>query len=305
MNLNAAVEPSVAAEANRIYVFECAPFHLLPEHAHPVRVVAFALELAAWIWLLRALSRGGDAPQMRLARVVAAGLAIGALGIVARAATWQNDDLAARVMRYYWFRLGDGLLPLGTAWAAAAWLGLQPGKTPRSLPTLAAAGLTASILLGISIYRVAVPYARSEDQLSDPNGWRRACEWIRDNTPADAVVLVPPESQTLHWRAERVEVVTEKDLPHDAAGLVAWKERVFHARTAYFWTSTKRASIVKGSEADLLKAVAERYGAKWIVYADDGLPLPIAFSQEDSYTVYRVPVEKGPTIEELLTPESR
>jgi hypothetical protein len=301
--LNAGVEPSIVAEANRTYVFECAPFHLLPEHAHPARLPAFLLELFTWVWLVRQASLKTEEPQMRLQRVVVAALAIGALGLVVRLAAWTDADLTARLMRYYWFRLGDGVLPVGTAFAAAAWLGLRPGETPRRLPAAVAAGLTASILVGISVYRVVVPYARSDDQLVDPPGWRRACEWIRENTPADAVVLVPPDSQTLHWRAERAEVVTEKDLPHDAARLIAWKERIFHVRAAYMWTYTMKQAVVSRTDAQLLTAVAQRYGATFLVYADHQLPLPVAFSQEGSYTVYRVPTERGPSIEELFKQE--
>jgi hypothetical protein len=200
-------------------------------------------------------------------------------------------------------------LPVGAALAAVGWMGLSPGANVsnvpvRTVPIRIAAGLTASILVGVAIYRIVVPAARSEDQLADAVGWRNACEWIRVNTPSDAVVLVPPNSQSLHWRAERAEVVTEKDLPHDAAGLIAWSRRIFHVRAAYAWTDSLTRSVAPAWDGRLLTAVAQHYGATWIVYYGDQLPLPVAYPQKGTYTVYQVPFEKGPGIEELLTPGS-
>ena len=208
-------------------------------------------------------------------------LAIGGLGLVIRLAAGSDADLTARLMRYYWFRLGDGLLPVGTACAAAAWLGLRPGETPRRLPTAAAAGLAASVLIGISIYRVVVPYPRSEDQLSDPAAWRRACEWIRDNTPKDALVLAPRPHMTFKWFAERAEFATWKDVPQDAHSLVEWRRR-------HDELYGDLGSWVNYLPAARIRNVVEKYDVDYIVtYVDPPLEFEPVY-RNNSFVVYRV-----------------
>ena len=48
------------------------------------------------------------------------------------------------------------------------------------------------------------------------------CQWIRLHTPSDVIVITPVRQQTFKWNALRAEVVTRKDMPQDAAGLVKW-----------------------------------------------------------------------------------
>jgi len=48
------------------------------------------------------------------------------------------------------------------------------------------------------------------------------CQWIRLHTPVDAVVITPMRQQTFKWNSHRAEVVTRKDMPQDAVGLVNW-----------------------------------------------------------------------------------
>src|SRR4029079_19192961 len=52
------------------------------------------------------------------------------------------------------------------------------------------------------------------------NEWREMCEWVSRNTPSDALFLTPRNQQTFKWDANRAEVVSGKDFPQDAAGIV-------------------------------------------------------------------------------------
>ena len=53
-----------------------------------------------------------------------------------------------------------------------------------------------------------------------------ACDWIRYNTPADAVFLVPPNEQAFRLRAQRAIVVNFKCVPQLSGELPAWRERL-------------------------------------------------------------------------------
>ena len=56
--------------------------------------------------------------------------------------------------------------------------------------------------------------------------WLRVCDWIKNNTPADAKFITPDQQQTFKWYAHRSEVVNWKDVPQDAEALVDWSGRV-------------------------------------------------------------------------------
>jgi hypothetical protein len=65
-----------------------------------------------------------------------------------------------------------------------------------------------------------------ERTLGTWKNWKRVCQWIRDNTPADAVFITPARQQTFKWYAGRHEVVAWKDIPQDAASIIDWRTRV-------------------------------------------------------------------------------
>lgn len=56
--------------------------------------------------------------------------------------------------------------------------------------------------------------------------WREACLWLRHNTASNALCYVPSQGFGLKWYAERAEYVSQKDCPQDAAGIVAWNDRL-------------------------------------------------------------------------------
>jgi hypothetical protein len=55
--------------------------------------------------------------------------------------------------------------------------------------------------------------------------WLKACRWLHDHTPHDALAYAPNEDWAIKWYAERAEYVNFKDCPQDAAGIVEWYER--------------------------------------------------------------------------------
>ena len=56
--------------------------------------------------------------------------------------------------------------------------------------------------------------------------WVKTCDWIRDNTPPDALFVTPLNQQTFKWYAQRSEVASRKDMPQDAKSILPWLERL-------------------------------------------------------------------------------
>jgi hypothetical protein len=164
---------------------------------------------------------------------------------------------AAGLLRYYWFRMSDSLVPIGLALGIMAGIGKLevargdprggafPGGTPgtsvvsrprRAVWLNVGAILLAAGNLAEAYYareRLPVPPAITQSRPAAEGkvrewyrDWLHACEWMLEETPADAMFLTPREQQTFKWYAGRSEVVTWKDVPQDARGLIEWKKRM-------------------------------------------------------------------------------
>jgi hypothetical protein len=105
--------------------------------------------------------------------------------------------------------------------------------------------------------------------------WIAACHWVRDHTPAEALVIAPHGNWTFKWYGERPEFANFKDCPQDVRGIVEWNRRQllltkwYHAR----FDDDGRYSIGE------LRELAERTGATHLI-ADELGPI-------DAPTVYQ------------------
>ena len=52
------------------------------------------------------------------------------------------------------------------------------------------------------------------------------CDWVRQNTPADAAFLVPPNEQLFRFHARRAIVVNFKGVPQLSSELAEWRRRM-------------------------------------------------------------------------------
>jgi len=78
--------------------------------------------------------------------------------------------------------------------------------------------------------RVRPGYSRS-DSVSVRHAylWTDVCNWINDpanGIPRHAKFLTPRESSNFKWNTRRAEVVTWKDIPQDAGGIVQWNATI-------------------------------------------------------------------------------
>jgi len=135
----------------------------------------------------------------------------------------------------------------------------------------------------------------------DDAQYRQVCLWARDpaNTPIDAVFLVPPQETDFRLYAQRAIVVNFKHVPQLSGEIIQWERRLLDVLGVpdvsgfpHDYTKTLAAigRLYEGRPAADLFAVAEKYGARYIV-VDHSLGAQfggaVAFHREDNrYFVY-------------------
>jgi len=278
--------------ADEIFVFRRLYHHLWPPKFNPWFVERYALELLTWLCLC-AFDRP-TAGQSRVRGVVVGALAISIVGLLLALALAHQPAMAAAVMRFYWFRLGDALLPLGVALAAVGWLASAMPRRPR-LGRLLVAALVLAEAAALASYVPArlwpgVPRANGRGKVLDDADWRAACDFVAANTPATARFLTPRSNQTFKWYAGRSEVATWKDMPQKPQQLVQWWQRLEdlygtgNAPPEKLWYD----SLAEQGARHLIR-VGRQYDASFVLTeAQPRLALPVLY-QNNSYAVYRLP----------------
>jgi hypothetical protein len=203
------------------------------------RIAAFVVLLLFWslcsIWTLKSHAQ----TQVYFFSVGSLFLALVGLLLSAIAESGgEFGDMAFRLLRLYWFRLADFAVPsvivltLATLLSRAeVWKGTRGRIIGFSFGIL----ILAMCLAIYERHRDARPRADqaslwsfSEERKTNDvyRNWRAVCEWIKTNTPNDAVFITPADQQTFKWYAHRAEVVSWKDMPQDAQSIVEWWNRV-------------------------------------------------------------------------------
>jgi hypothetical protein len=265
LTLNTGADLVTKSEAARIYVSERLPHHLLPRAFAPGLIARHVLAIIAW-WLL---SRAEPATPTRgrLITFTLAALGISLVGVMISTAEPWAPAMAHRLLRYYWFRLGDMAVPLAHAATVAAVLG-NDAAIRRILPVSPrlVRGLVAALLLVDFAAQSAhwplpgrgIP-ARSDQRVIAP-AWADICDWVREHAEPGDCVLTPQGAGNFTWRTGLPEVVCWKNSPQDAASLVAWRQRFIdcYSRDG---SLQNRLPSTADLGADRLRLVADRYGA--------------------------------------------
>jgi hypothetical protein len=309
--LNRGVPSEVIRQAELIYVFERLPHHLVFNQfnhgymaRHAVAILAFGL-LAAWLW-----RTGANARLRRLTGFVSGAVLLAVAGVVIDQATLYYDELAARLLRFYWFRLSDVFVPAGIALLVPLALERLSLLCP-SYARVATGGVvlaTVLPLLSWNYERQQHPFPgavlQSWQPLGDANTWEdlqvwyadwlAMCDWIRDETPSDAIFLTPQAQQTFKWDAQRAEVLSIKDIPQDARGVVQWRQR----RSEIYSPPVNLYGLAALSDAEIVR-LANKYGASYVILEVGRYPrlpnLPRVYpppgSWNETFSVYRIPAE--------------
>ena len=296
LGLTWGVDAATVQEANRIYVFERLAHHLDFVGFHLVFKLRFIGLCVFGFLLFRVTPAGG--PAARLGRFCAASLVIAALGILISVCLSGNPALQTSLLRFYWFRLADVMVPV----AVALGVGVFVLHWLRVRPRLGTAALTAAVVLaglhvgdyGVIRLRRVPPRAQwrgKADREADYVAWRKACAWIArpENVPRKARFLTPRRCETFKWYAGRSEVATWKDIPQDAESIVEWWDRlneVYATGSALpdeFWCSS-----LAEQEPWWLAELGARYQADYVLTVPEpALPLEVVYANS-GYVIYRL-----------------
>ena len=285
------VDPSTAAEAARIYVFERLPHHLVPQKFPAYFLARFTVLLMVWIALVWRQPLSGS--RRRLTAMVNGSLLIAAAGLAISFATVVWGDQMAPLLRYYWFRTSDVLLPLGLGLMLTAFVVQKVNERSRmgvvwlTLAMLAVGGHLVSILRD----RGPEPIAPADNKMQTARDWRELCEWASANTPSDAVFLTPRTACSFRWYSNRAEVATWKDIPQDAAGIVAWWKRMcdVHHRTVRGKFAYWQSSLSSAPPEELVR-LGNKYNARYLITeSSPPLPFELVSPPNASYAIYRLP----------------
>lgn len=297
LSLSAGVDAAGRALANRIYVVERLHHHLLP-WTFPEAMIARHL-LAILVGTIMHRVVPATPARARVAAFREAALSISLVGCLIALAEPLAPDLAIGLLRYYWFRLADVVVPFTLAASAAAVL-MDDGVCARILPGRPAfvRGLVVAALvldLGLQSRHWPLP-GRSGPQCRadtkvDAAAWADVCGWVKDHVPPGSRFLTPRGAASFTWRTGLPEVVAWKNSPQDAVSLLEWRRRILACFSADGrLVDMERSTAALG--AARMRDVADRYAADHaIVPLDvaglDALPFERLHANA-RYAVYRL-----------------
>ncbi len=284
------------AVANQIYVFQRLGHHLAFRTMQPEFIFRFAALTACWgalCWVTPA-----DGPGRRLRGFVAGALGIAMVGVAIELVFATHPAAAARLLRFYWFRLSDVAVPMGVAFVAVAWVLHCLETRPKVGRYAAAVVLTMAVLHtgGYAVRRMipVVPRAVKEDW----EAWRDITARIvrHEDIAPDARFLTPRYNQTFKWYTGHAEVVNRKEIPQDAEAIVEWWRRM---RMVYAVdpseTSIEMQQLPGANNPWRLLALGRQFDADYALTTTEPglLRLPIV-CKNDKYVVYRLPEKLSP-----------
>jgi hypothetical protein len=313
IGLTLGVTPEDSGTAARIYSYIRIRHHLLPSD-FPIEWFIRHGMLA--LGLVAVACWGRHSPgQRRLLWIGLGALAIALCGLAVGLLPAYAPNLAAKLLRYYWFRLSDALVPFVLAlWLMATFASDRISPLVRSRRALAIAMLliATSLFLWSTVERtrLGIPPSTShrllgvdldadvQQQRQSHRDWVSVCDWVRVAMPVDEVLLTPRHQQTFKWYSGRAEVVNWKDVPQDAAALLEWNRRfddVFPKRLGSVSLNSMRVPIGYA----MLRDYRRRYGVRFMVVdnriATKQLPLvkvyPAADVDNQTYSVYELPYD--------------
>lgn len=302
LQLTEAIPAETVDQANQIYVFDRLPHHLAPLTMKATeltkKAIRFGILLLGFTCLRfycvhQPIEYDKQSPPFDyldlLMRFAVATLLISVAGLCWELITWNNHALAARVLKYYVFRLADIAVPLATS-LGIGWLASSlSSRQPKWATALLVLTVTMPIghLFNVSQARYANPCPPADRRLKNASAFLDACDWVRLNTPTDAVFLVPRMAQSFKWNADRSDLVTWKDVPQSATDLVTWRDRFFSVHWHYNDEGEYVAyrSLAHQGTARV-RALAAKYQLDYVLARDyPPLDLPVVYAN-NSYTIY-------------------
>jgi hypothetical protein len=233
-----------------------------------------------------------------------------------------SKEIAAKILKYYWFRWNDVAMGLWVA-AASVWLAGRAnwlsaaGKPPFGSAegfgrrfSVPEAMLVAVLAFGIwglldrlrtrgndwlgegERARLLSKSDGFEEQLGHYQDWLNVCRFVEEKTEVGNLWLTPRNQQTFKWHTGRGEVAAWKDMPQDAAAVVEW----FHRLEECYPVDSDRS--LKPWTTEKILELHKRYGFRYVLIDRriDGqspplLPLlyPKAGEANATFAVFEIP----------------
>ncbi len=277
--------------ARTIYLFRLG-HHLSLIRIPPDYFYRFVLLVICWALVEQLAPERQRRQALRRFTIASCGFAC--VGAMLSLLEWINMPVAASVLRYYWFRLADVMVPVAFAVGGTMLAVGSPVKENWRLkvPVFLAIFLTSFHLAGCIWQRFSPGIPRGDqDRVADYEAWRDVCRWIETSPaiPRDSRFLTPRMAQTFKWYAKRPEVVNWKDIPQDARAIVQWWQALCEVHAYRDLTGELRwYTSLAQSGTEHVREVALRYGAHFAVTVSwPPLELPVLYRNK-VYVVYRI-----------------
>jgi hypothetical protein len=273
MRYDAAGTSAERAAAAQIGVMFADPLHLDPDYFNgKILFGVLVLMTAGCWWLSRRIVPAFEA-RLLSGFVTALTLVYGA-GLVA----WHLRDY--RFLLTFPFRVGDVLVLLIFLLALTCWVGRKvlawfDGSRWKRLPLgwkNAVCVVLVVLFVGVyanRLYRPMVGFTQDWRYRLDRqhDTWREMTDWIRTETPKDAVFLSPPWMNIFWIDAERAQVANYKRAPHNYQ-IIEWQRRLEEANgrpvqeRGVFIMKELMRNYPKLSVAEI-DAIRDKYGASY------------------------------------------
>ena len=294
------VDASTKQQAAEIYVRRLA-HHLEFYRMEPARISLFGILLAVWVlaWVLAVIRHDMRPTLQRIQWFVLASVGVAFVGV---GLDYFSILLPVvhRLLRFYWFRLADVMVPMGVVLLAVDWLGRgQHDITKGILLVLVCCTLTYGFWMSPRRYSPSFVQGLGRDLESAElekrwQDWRDVCRWIDGETPATASCLTPTISQTFCWYANRAEVAVWKNIPQDAQSIIAWDQTLEDIRQSGIYPRPNEVSpkpVIDPTE------LAEKHDFQYLIAMNRPTILWPQAYRNASFIIYRNPQAMTDTTE--------
>ena len=302
LQISIGVSAGVRNQAAAIYVVDRLPHHLLPRSFQEVLVARHLLAIMFCGCLYAALPY--EAKRSRGLMIVLAAALLSSVGYAMSLFESLAPSFVYGMLRFYWFRLADGLVPLGLCVLLTQFLLARQVLESSDQQTLRQTCLVVVVLTFFTydsfVQSKHWPLLTDDcisrgDKLIDANSWVDVCQWIQEETSPTDCFLTPRGASSFLWRAQRPEVVAWKNVPQDPASILEWRKRIIDC-FSYDGTikNMARSTCVLG--VSRLNKVADVYGANFVVAplkSFVAMPRPPKTAYRNSnYVVIKLPIQE-------------
>ncbi len=292
--LTSGADEATATEANLIYVFGRLPHHLVFHSFAPTRLMMFGLLIV--LWMVLSWSVGRCEPWLRLHRFALGALTIAVLGIMLDLLLLLDPPLAAKLLRFYWYRLADVAVPLVVSMALPVALKRWESELLPAVRWLwSVAVLLPVLLLGGVFVEHQVDFRPEGIVQSSPPGrwnsrqlvarcrsWQDACAWIAQ--PHGSPGSFPDAAQSAD-----IQVVCTARGSRLLEGHSARSGQ--HCRVVAATAGDLSADVIEGGlgawSDEQLREIAERQQVDYIVVDRAYTNAPTGFSTRLSRVAWR------------------